>query len=133
MNKDGRQIGECGISSIYSDEWRVTVEILPEWRNQQIAYKALSIMFDEIKNRLGVSEFYADVFPDNYPSRRVFEKLGAVPAGVREYCIYGENKEKFEEENSDLIDDKFIATAEEFHVPPKKLLSHILVYKILWE
>ncbi len=36
-----------------------------------------NIMLDEIKNRLNVSEFRVRIDVENYPSQRLFEKLGA--------------------------------------------------------
>ena len=37
-----------------------------------------------------------------------------------------------EEENMDAIDDKLMIVAEKFGVEPRKLLSHVLEYKLEW-
>ena len=43
-----------------------------------------------------------------------------------------ELQQKCEEENLHLIDEDVIALAQKFNVEPRKLLSHVLEYKLVW-
>ena len=76
---------------------------------------------------------YADKMPDNYASQALFEKLGAEPNGISEFWIHDEESiRKCEEENLHLIDEKLCKVAKKFEVEPRKLLSHVLEYKLRW-
>ena len=67
-------------------------------------------------------------------SRRLFEKLGAVPYGIAEYLLHKEEDIiRCEEENLSKIDDRLIQPAEKFAVEPRKLLSHVLEYELRWQ
>jgi len=63
----------------------------------------------------------------------LFEKLGAVPYGIAEFMLHKEEDiRKCEEENLQEIDDKLMEVAEKFGVEPRKLLSHVLEYRLEW-
>lgn len=61
------------------------------------------------------------------------KKLGAKPNGISEMFIYGEELQKFQEENKDLIDDKVRKLAKEFQVAPIDLIGHVLEFCIEWK
>lgn len=125
--------GFCGINNLTHDNWEIAVEILAKFRRRGIAYTAINIMLSEIKLRLGVEEFRVKIYPDNCASQYLFEKLGAVPYGIAEFMLHDENSLiRCEEENLDAIDDKMVNLAERFGVEPRKLLSHVLEYKLKW-
>lgn len=89
---------------------------------------------DTVANRTGVVEFRIRIDSDNYASQVLFEKLGAIPNGISEYMLHGEeNIKKFEEENLKYIDDKLVDVAKKIGVEPKKLLSHVLEYSLVWK
>jgi hypothetical protein len=46
--------------------------------------------------------------------------------------IHGEELERYQEENKDLITDKLVEVAEEFCVEPIDLIGHVLEYRIEW-
>ena len=94
----------------------------------------LNIMLDEIKNRLNVSEFRVRIDAENYPSQRLFEKLGAEPNGISEFLLHEEaDIRRCEEENIHLLDERIQKLAKQFNVEPRKLLSHVLEYKLTWD
>lgn len=51
-------------------QWEITIEILNKWKHKGIGYRAISIMLDEIKNRLNLSKFRVRIDAENYPSQR---------------------------------------------------------------
>ena len=89
-------------------------------------------MLSEIRQRLAVCEFRIRIDPGNTASQKLFEKLGAVPNGISEFLLHGEDElARCEEENLQYLDDNMVALAEKFGVEPRKLLSHVLEYRIV--
>ncbi|NBH15028.1 N-acetyltransferase [Lachnospiraceae bacterium] len=126
-------VGYCGIKNITHEQWEIAIEILYKWKHKGIGYKAVSVMLDEIKNRLNVSKFRVRIDAENYPSQKLFEKLGAEPNGISEFMLHGEaDIQRCEEENLHLIDERMQELASKFNVEPKKLLSHVLEYRLVW-
>ena len=133
ISKDGAYVGYCGIKSTAEENWEIAIELLPQWVNQGIGYKAMTAMMDSIATRLGVSRFRVRIDPGNRASQKLFEKLGAQPNGISEFLIHDQEAlDKVEEDNLHLIDEKLIALAAQFDVEPRKLLSHVLEYTLTY-
>lgn len=131
---DNEYAGYCGIKNTTHEQWEIAIEILNKWKHKGIGYRAISVMLDEIKNRLNVSEFRVRIDAENYPSQRLFEKLGAEPNGISEFLLHGEaDIRRCEEENIHLLDERIQKLAKQFNVEPRKLLSHVLEYKLTWD
>ena len=130
---DNEYVGYCGIKNTTHEQWEIAIEILNKWKHKGIGYRAISIMLDAIKNRLNVSEFRVRIDAENYPSQRLFEKLGAEPNGISEFLLHEEaDIRRCEEENIHLLDERIQELAKQFNVEPRKLLSHVLEYKLTW-
>ena len=126
-------VGYCGIHNVTREVWEIAIELQPGKTNQGIGTLAITTMLNVIKERLGETAYRVCVEPSNYASQNLFEKLGAVPNGISEFVIYDPKLlEECEEENLHLIDDDLVAVAKKFSVTPRKLLSHILEYKLKW-
>ena len=67
---------------------------------------------------------------DNYASQALLKKLGAYPNGISEYELHGKNLDQFKRENTDLIDDKLQAVAEEFCMEAEDILGYVLEYRL---
>lgn len=131
---DNEYVGYCGIKNTTHEQWEIAIEILNKWKHKGIGYRAISVMLDEIKNRLNVSEFRVRIDAENYPSQRLFEKLGAEPNGISEFLLHEEaDIRRCEEENIHLLDERIQKLAKQFNVEPRKLLSHVLEYKLMWD
>lgn len=131
---DNEYVGYCGIKNTTHEQWEIAIEILNKWKHKGIGYRAISIMLDAIKNRLNVSEFRVRIDAENYPSQRLFEKLGAQPNGISEFLLHEEaDIRRCEEENIHLLDERIQELAKQFNVEPRKLLSHVLEYKLTWD
>ena len=129
----GSYIGYCGIKDTSQDLWEIAIELKRDWTKHGIGYPALSTMLNAIKSRLGVTEFRVRIDPTNYPSQKLFERLGAIPNGLSELWLHDQRAlEKYEEENLHLIDDRIVEVAKKFQVEPQKLLSHVLEYRLSW-
>ncbi len=131
---DNEYAGYCGIKNTTHEQWEIAIEILNKWKHKGIGYRAISVMLDEIKNRLNVSEFCVRIDAENYPSQRLFEKLGAEPNGISEFLLHEEaDIRRCEEENIHLLDERIQELAKQFNVEPRRLLSHVLEYKLMWD
>ena len=131
--KHGVYVGYCGIQDLSKKVWEISIELLPESTKQGIGYAAVSSMLDTIRDRLGKTKYRIRIEPTNQASQRLFEKLGAVPNGVSELWVHDrEDLDQLENDSLQLIDDALIAVAEKFAVEPRKLLSHVLEYKLTW-
>ncbi len=127
-------IGYCGIRDITCDLWEISIELQSQWTGRGIGGIVLTAMLDAIEDRLAVHSFRVRVEPSNYASQRVFERLGAKPNGISEMWLHNPQLlEQYEEENLHLIDARLTAVAEKFDVAPRKLLSHVLEYTLIWE
>lgn len=131
ITREDQYIGYCGIKDTSKTPWEIVIELLPEWTRQGIGCAAISAMVSAIKARLGVSEFRVRIDPTNTASQRLFEKLGAQPNGISEFILHdAEEIRQCEELNLPLIDDALVAVAQKFNVEPRKLLSHVLEYRL---
>lgn len=129
----GSYIGYCGIKDTSQSLWEIAIELKRDWTKHGIGYPALSTMLNTINSRLGVTEYRVRIDPANYPSQKLFERLGAVPNGLSELWLHDQRAlEKCEEDNLHLIDDRIMEVARKFEVEPRKLLSHVLEYKLSW-
>lgn len=132
--KDGEYIGYCGIKNIAQPVWEIAIELLPEWTRHGIGYVTLSAMLNEMKSRLGVTKYIVRIEPANLASQKLFEKLGARPCGIADLWFQEETTiKRCEESGLHLIDDNMIEVAKKFHVEPRKLLSHVLEYELIWD
>lgn len=127
----GEYVGYCAINDLNQKPMEIGIELLPEWTGQGIGFAAVSTLINEVHQRLGECTFCARIDPRNEASQCLFEKLGAVLDGVVPlWKGFQKVVERAEEENVEQIDGYLKKTAEKFGVPPKKLLSHVLKYKL---
>ena len=134
IEKDGEYVGYGGIEDVTKNDWEISIELLRKFHRQGIGYAAISMMLDIIKDKLGVTEFRVRMFSDNIASRKLFEKLGAVPNGISEYLIHNKKDiHDFEEQYLHTITDDLREVAKRFNVEPRQLLSHVLEYRLAWK
>lgn len=134
--EDRVPIGYLGIKDTSADAWELAIELDKQSTNRGIGPRSIRLFLDEINRITGKTSFRATVEADNSPSQKCLEKLGAQIAGI---CTGGllikrpEDKERFEREHMDLIDDNMRALAARIGVEPQKLLTNVLDYRMEWK
>lgn len=125
-------IGYIGIKNTLDEIWEIAVELDGQYTHKGYGSRSISLFLNELHKRTGKAEYKALVATDNIPSQKCFEKLGAELIGLcNGPCLkLEEEKERFEENNMDLINDNIRLLAERLGVEPRKLLSHVLDYRI---
>lgn len=111
----------------------MVIELLKKYRHRGYGYHALVEMLNALTALTGKTIYRSRVDSDNYASQNLMKKLGAKPNGISEMFIHGEDLQKFQEENKDLIDDKVRKLAKEFQVAPIDLIGHVLEFRIEWK
>ena len=129
----GEYVGYCGIKNINVENWELVIELLKKYRHREYGYHALVVMLNALVELTGKTTYRSRVDSDNYASQNLMRKIGAIPNGISEMFIHGEDLRKFQEENKDLIDDKLRKLAKEFHVAPIDLIGHVLEFRIEWK
>lgn len=130
--EDNVFIGYCGIKNLNRKIWEIAIEIKSEFCHQGYGYSALKMYLETVSKISGRHEFASRVDTDNIVSQNLMEKLGFQPYGLSEFLLYKEeDKLAAEEEYKDKLDDRYMALAKKFKAEPRKLLSHVLEYRIV--
>lgn len=125
-------VGYCAIKDLTALRWELAIELFEKFRNRGYGYRGVSLLFDELYRLTGRNVFRSRVDPDNYASQALMKRLGGVPDGISEMLLHGEELQKFQQENKDLIDENLSKVAQEFCVEPEDLLGRVLEYRIEW-
>ena len=126
-------VGYCGIKDLTREIPELAIELLPKYRQHGYGFHALSLLMDEFSRITGEHVFRSRVEVDNYASQALHRKLGAIPNGMSEFLLHGEEIIKYQKENQHLIDDNIRKLAADFEVEPIEILGHVLEYKIEWK
>lgn len=126
-------IGYCGIKNLTREIPELAIELLSKYRKYGYGFQALSLLMDQFSEITGEHVFRSRVEVDNYASQALHRKLGAVPNGMSEFLLHGEEIIKYQNENQHLIDDNIRKLAADFGVEPIEILGHVLEYKIEWK
>jgi RimJ/RimL family protein N-acetyltransferase len=126
-------IGYLGIKDTSADLWEVAIELDRKYTHQGYGAHSIRLFLNEMQRITGKNEFRAVIDVDNIASQKCFEKLGAQLVGLCNGPVLKlpEEKERFEERNLDLIDAHMIELAEHLGAEPRKLLSHVLDYRLI--
>ena len=130
--KDRIFIGYCGVKNLNREVWEIAIEIKSDYCHRGYGYSALKRYLETVAKISNRHEFASRVDADNIVSQNLMEKLGFQPYGLSEFLLHKEeDKLAVEEENKDKLDARYIALAKKFKVEPKRLLSHVLEYRIM--
>lgn len=129
---DHTPIGYLGIKDTRNPVWEIAIELDGAYTHQGYGSRSIQLFLNEISRITGKTEFCAIIEVDNVPSQRCFESLGAELIGLYDGSVLltPEDKARFEEQNLNLIDDHIRAVAARLSVEPRKLLSHLLEYRL---
>lgn len=130
--EDNAFIGYCGVKKLGRKIWEIAIEIKSDFCHQGYGYRALKMYLETVACISKRHEFASRVDTNNIASQNLMEKLGFQPYGLSEFLLHREeDKLAAEEEYKDELDDRYMALAKKFNVEPRKLLSHVLEYRIV--
>lgn len=128
---DEKTIGYLGIKDTRVDLWEIAIELDETYVHCGYGPQSIKLFLNEVFRITGKSEFRALVEPDNIPSQRCFEKLGELVGLCNSKLLsLPEDQVRFEERNLNLIDNHIREIANHIGVEPRKLLSHVLDYRL---
>lgn len=129
---DNALIGYLGIKDASEDIWEIAIELDGQNTHKGFGSRSICLFLNELQRITGKAEYRALVEADNLPSQKCFEKLGANLTGLCNSPILklDEEKKRFEDRHLDLIDDNMKVLAARLDVEPRKLLSHVLEYRL---
>lgn len=133
---DNAYIGYVGLKDTSKNLWEFCIELLPEYCNQGYGCTAVKLFLKKVSEITGndKQQFMALVEVDNIPSQKLMLKLGGRLIDIYDFIFHDEERaEKFEEEHLNEITEHMIELAEELMIEPRKLLSHVLDYRIFAE
>lgn len=109
-----------------------SLTIKSEYCHKGYGYSALKMYLETVAKISNRHEFSSRVDTDNIASQNLMGKLGFQPHGLSEFLLHKEeDKLAAEEEYKDKLDARYMALAEKFKVEPRRLLSHVLEYRIV--
>lgn len=125
-------VGYIGIKDTCTDIWELAIELDKQHTRRGLGPRSIILFLNEVHRITGRTTFKVKVEPDNIPSQKCFERLGAVLTGLCDSPLLKtpEEKEQFERKNLNLIDDNMRSVADRLVVEPQKLLSHVLEYRV---
>jgi len=133
---DDAYMGYVGLKDTSTNLWEFCIELLPEYCNKGYGCNAVKLFLKKVSEitENDKQQFMALVEVDNIPSQKLMLKLGGRLIDIYDLIFHDEERaEKFNEEYLDEITDHMIELAEELMVEPRKLLSHVLDYRIFAE
>ncbi|MBR1742653.1 MAG: GNAT family N-acetyltransferase [Lachnospiraceae bacterium] len=129
--KNGHYIGYCGVKNLKKKVWEIAIELDGKYCHQGYGFLAPGKYLENLSELSGRREFASRVETDNIASQKLMEELGFQPYGLAEFLLYSEeDKREAEEEYLHLLDERYEKLAGKFHVEPRKLLSHVLEYRL---
>lgn len=131
-NPQQETIGYLGVKDTGSDIWEIAIELDKQYTRHGFGSRSIVLFLNEISRVTGKTQFKAKIETDNIPSQKCFERLGAMLVGLCDGPLLKtlEEKERFVENNLNLIDENMNELADRLGVEPRKLLSHVLEYRM---
>jgi len=125
-------VGFIGIKNTCIDPWEIGIELDGQFTHKGYGSRSIRLFLNEIHRISEKAEYQAQVDTANIPSQKCFEKLGAELVGLCNgpFLKLPDEKKRFEDRNLDLIDDNMRELASRLGVDVRKMLSHVLDYRI---
>lgn len=129
----GEFLGYCAIERLKRQCPEIAINLLEHFQSRGLGPEAVLAFMGAFWRVAGVTPFIAKIDPQNIGSQKMFRRLGFVPWGIDTHFINDPAiLEGFEEERLEElggISEELCSLAEEFDVEPRKLLSHVLVFR----
>lgn len=128
---DCTKLGYIALKDTSKDLWEIAIELGSSHCHQGYGARAIILFLQKVQEITGKSQFQFLVEVDNIPCQNCMEKLKARLIGIHNFSFNTEEEaEEFEERNLELITEHMKTLAGELDVAPRKLLSHVLDYRI---
>lgn len=126
----GEYVGYCSIKSLVKSDWELAIELRADACHKGYGTEALSLLMQAMHRLTGRRYYRARVEIDNHASQGLMKKLRAIPNGISEFLLHGEEIERFQKENKDMITDEIRAVATEFCMDAEDILGYVLEYRL---
>jgi len=127
---DGAFCGFCGLQAYAELEApELSIELKTEFQGQGYGTRALSLLMTRFTEITQSKEYISKVSSGNFASQRLMRKLGGKPSGVAPFPGVSDNILKMMEEDDTAQIQRAEELAAEFETTPRKLRSHVLVFK----
>lgn len=133
--RDNEFIGYISIKDTRSNLWEIAIELLREHCHKGYGSRAVTLFLTTVSKVTNKMQFQALVETDNIPSQLLMEKLGARLIDIYDYTFQGDEEaaDAFEEKYMSEITERMVILAAQIGVEPRKLLSHVLDYRLFVE
>ncbi len=125
----GEYVGYCSIKDFTKDNWELAIELKLDECHKGYGAESLSLLMQAVHRLTDRRYFRARVEIDNHASQGLMKKLGAIPNGISEFLLHGDEIEKFQEEHKDMITDEIRDVAAEFCMDAEDILGYVLEYR----
>lgn len=130
---NGEFIGYCTVEELNRQPYEVGINLLKSFQAKGFGSEAMAAFISTFQRVSESATFIAKIEPGNVNSQKMFRRIGFVPDSIDAFIIkdFG-SLELFEQmrlEELGGIPENLQRLAKEFSVDPRKLLSHVLVFK----
>ena len=125
------RVGYLALKNTARDPWEAAIELDRAFCHRGYGSRAVMLFLRRVQELTGRKEFQFLVEVDNLPCQGCMEMLKARLVGINQCAFTTEEEtEAFEEKHLDLITEHMRHLAKELRIAPKKLLSHVLDYRL---
>lgn len=130
----GAPVGYIGLKDTRIQPWEIAIELDGQYTHKGYGSRSIRLFLNEVHRISGKTEYQARVDTANLPSQKCFEKLGAELVGLCNgpFLKLPDEKKRFEDRNLNLIDDNMRELASRLGVDPRRMLSHVLDYRLTY-
>ena len=133
MKDGGDFVGYCSVEKLSKRPLEVGINLLPEFQAHGFGPEAIIAFMESIQKAAGPMDFVAVIEPENVNSQKMFRRLGFKPERIATLFIKDPDDLRcFEDmrlQGLGEIPEGLLDLAEEFGVEPRRLLSHVLVFR----
>ena len=128
---DFAKMGYIALKYTSKDLWEIAIELNSAYCHQGYGAQAILLFLRKIGEITPKSQFQFLVEVDNIPCQGCMKKLNAKLVGIHNLVFDCEkDAETFEANNFNMITEHMKTLAVELDIPPQKLLSHVLDYRV---
>ena len=128
--ESGDYVGYCSVKNLVKGDWELAIELKPEACHKGYGTEALQLLMQALNRLTDRRYFRVRVEIDNNASQGLMKKIGAIPNGISEFLLHGEEIENFQEDYKDMITDEIREVAAEFCMEAEEMLGYVLEYRL---